>query len=105
LDNGAAGRHFRAFSRHHQWLPASASSTWPHLVHEGGHPDSSSGRAAARRWWSRLAQIVFFASTNAWMLDLDDRFAQPLMREGVALPHGISETKRHSSSIELRLQH
>jgi hypothetical protein len=43
----------------------------------------------------RLAQIVFFcANQDAWMLDLDDRFARCLMRDGVALPHGITETKR-----------
>jgi hypothetical protein len=43
----------------------------------------------------RLAQIVLFcANQDAWMLDLEDRFARCLMRDGVALPHGITETKR-----------
>ena len=28
------------------------------------------------------------------MLDLEDRFARCLMRDGVALPHGITEMKR-----------
>jgi hypothetical protein len=43
----------------------------------------------------RLAQIVFFcANRDAWMLDLEDRFARCLMRDGVALPYGITETKR-----------
>jgi hypothetical protein len=43
----------------------------------------------------RLGQIVFFcANQDAWMLDLEDKFARCLMREGVALPHGIAETKR-----------
>jgi hypothetical protein len=28
------------------------------------------------------------------MLDLEDRFARCLMRDGVAVPHGITETKR-----------
>lgn len=43
----------------------------------------------------RLGQIVFFcANQDAWMLDIEDNFARCLMREGVALPHGITETKR-----------
>lgn len=43
----------------------------------------------------RLGQIVFFcANEDAWMLDPEDKFARCLMREGVALPHGITETKR-----------
>ncbi len=43
----------------------------------------------------RLGQIILFcAHTDAWMLDLDDKFARCLMRDGVALPHGITETKR-----------
>lgn len=42
----------------------------------------------------RLAQIILFcANTDAWMLDLEHRVARPLMREGVALPIGITEAK------------
>jgi hypothetical protein len=100
LETGAVFVVFDETAKQLQGLLAESASDTPveTIITQCGAPDWQ--KQALREAWhvekhlgERMASLAE-ADFREDHRDLEDKFARCLMREGVALPHGIAETKR-----------